>query len=448
MKHRSFDSFVKERLGNVKPEVPARIWENIAAESGKKRPFIYGWFTGFNLVAALLILSAVSGTVYLVSNHNAKDKAGTVAVHDQQSTVVPGNNDVNNNGSDQVVNPVTDEANTASNNNNTSSTDQDHTTQGNVHQPANTFYIPGRSAVSIINPSGDNSFDESASSNQISGIAENNRSFSFPYNRGGIDMLKSSRMTDPRMKMPFMLRNLSIPCPEAEKNAAGNKKYIEVYGGPDYVFRSINDYDNGSYTQQRKQSTHMLISYSAGIRYTKVWGSGLSIRAGINYSRINEAFKQEKGHVIQNVYITNDSGDTTGTYSVSGTQYKQNTNKYTTIDVPVVAGYEIGNGRLHTNINAGIMVNLVSRQNAVVLDKGGNAVDISSGATPTVYQYKKNAGISLTGGVSVYYKLNEKLHLMAEPYFRYGLSPVTKNDLSLKQKYHTAGLRLGVRMDL
>jgi hypothetical protein len=59
-------------------------------------------------------------------------------------------------------------------------------------------------------------------------------------------------------------------------------------------------------------------SYSAGVRYTKVFKNGLSIRTGLNYSQINERFKYVKGNVTHNIYITNTAGDTTGTYVERG----------------------------------------------------------------------------------------------------------------------------------
>jgi hypothetical protein len=56
-------------------------------------------------------------------------------------------------------------------------------------------------------------------------------------------------------------------------------------------------------------------------------------------------------------------------------------------------------------------------------------------------------GIGFIGAVSVYYKLTNRLHLLAEPYFRYNFSPASKADLTLKQKFTTAGLRIGLRLD-
>ncbi|MFN0083620.1 MAG: hypothetical protein ACKVOM_14020, partial [Ferruginibacter sp.] len=238
-----------------------------------------------------------------------------------------------------------------------------------------------------------------------------------------------------------------IPCPEVEKDAAGNKRYLEIYAGPDYVFRTLADTANSVYLQQRKNSTKYLFAYSAGLRYTKVFGNGMSFRTGLNYSQINEQFTAEKGRVVQNIYITNNMGDTTGTYVQTGTLYKKSTNKYKSLDIPLSVGYELGNGRIHTNINAGAIITVSSSQKGFVLDETGTAVDISSKTSSSIYQYKAKAGVSFIGAVSVYYKLNDQLHLIAEPYVKVALSPATKAELSLKEKVHTAGVRLGVRMD-
>jgi hypothetical protein len=173
----------------------------------------------------------------------------------------------------------------------------------------------------------------------------------------------------------------------------------------------------------------------------------MSFRTGINYSQINEKFKYAEGNIIQMVYITNGNGDTIGNYATTGTRYKTTFNKFRTIDVPLLIGYELGNGKLHANFNAGAMVNVYSWQKGDVLDSSFKPVNITTGKNSSAYQFKTNVGIGFLGSISVYYKLTERLHLLAEPYFRYNFSPASKSELSLKQKYNTAGMRLGVRFD-
>ena len=173
----------------------------------------------------------------------------------------------------------------------------------------------------------------------------------------------------------------------------------------------------------------------------------MSFRTGINYSQINEKFKFAEANIIQKIYIINSNGDTTGSYTATGTRYKTTYNKFRTLDIPLTIGYELGNGRLHANFNAGVIVNLYSWQQGDVLDTSYKPVNITTGKTASPYQFKSNIGIGFLGAVSVYYKLTDKWHIFAEPYFRYNLSPVSKSELTFKQKYHTAGIRLGVRLD-
>ena len=162
---------------------------------------------------------------------------------------------------------------------------------------------------------------------------------------------------------------------------------------------------------------------------------------------INEKFKYAEGNIIQVVYITNSNGDTTGSFTTSGTRYKTTFNKFRTLDIPLMIGYEMGNSRLHVNFNAGAIVNLYSWQKGDVLDTAYKPVNITTGNSTSPYQFKTNMGIGFIGAVSVYYKLTNRLHLLAEPYFRYNFSPASKADLTLKQKFTTAGLRIGLRLD-
>ena len=437
MKNNLFDSYVKQSLENFRPEVPPHIWENIVAGKDRKKPFgFWRGLSALNIAAALLVSVLASGTVYLLMKDNAPTN---------RAPLVKENNIQNNNSSNNTNSNTADinaDQNIPSDNNASANNSSSPISSGNVATNRQQINNPGKIAFAV---------NTSAENEENILKAEKNKGNNEHYLHAGnydAKVLKMRSAFNFRLSaMPTLSKALNIPCPRAEQDAAGNKQYVEIYGGPDYIFRDISDASGSAYLEQRKATTKMLFSYSAGARYTRVFGSGMSLRAGINYSRINEAFKLLKGHVTQNVYITDASGDTTGTYTVTGTQYKQATNKYTNIDIPVTAGYEFGNGRLHTNINAGVMVNIMSKKSGFVVDNNGNAVDLNDKQS-SVYRYKTNAGVSLTGGVSFYYKLNDNLHVLAEPYFRYSLSPATRSELSFKEKYHTAGLRVGIRADL
>jgi hypothetical protein len=259
-----------------------------------------------------------------------------------------------------------------------------------------------------------------------------------------------------------LLYNLVLPdCPTIEDNAAGNKKYLEFYAGPDFAMRSFgsftSDTNSIAYLQKRKESLTFSSAFSAGLRYTKVFNNGMSLRSGINYSQINEKFLYINERDIRYILVITPRQITSGgntitvydtlRYTETGKRIKTTYNRYRSIDIPLQLGYEFGNGRWHTNISAGAIVNLYSWQKGDMLDSAYQPVSITTGKGSSAYGFKTNIGVGFLGSVSVYYKLTPRMHLLAEPYFRYNLQPMTRDNQNVTQKYSTLGLRLGVRWD-
>ncbi len=471
-----FDEHIKDQFLDYTPPVHPRIWENIVQEREKKRPAGF-WISFFNrrtivLVAALL-LAAGGGAYLLLRNTAGNNAADTATANGAPQPDAAAVASVNTTTADNTTNnsPTTAGAGIAT----TNSGSQPAQTETNG-SPANTTSGSNNNnistnipAVNQANGNDNNTAPFFGSSNTKKQRNDAKQKISIKNGLAVEDADENSGNTGEAYQLPFMfftaeknntakavsaLRkrsffNITEPgCPTIEKNAAGNKTYVELYAGPDYAFRSMSDTGNSAYLQKRKESTKFSSAFSAGIRYTKVFSNGISFRTGINYSQINEKFTYSEGNIVQVVYIINNAGDTIGSYMTSGTRYKTTQNKFRTIDVPLVLGYELGNGRLHANINAGVIVNAYSWQKGEVLDSNYKPINITTGKSNSQYQFKTNIGVGFTGGVSVYYKLNERWHLLAEPYFRYNLTPASKEAITFKQKYNTAGLHIGVRYDL
>jgi hypothetical protein len=250
---------------------------------------------------------------------------------------------------------------------------------------------------------------------------------------------------------PTALPQLNRPpdCPVAERDAAANKLYWEIYTSADVAFKKFADTANSLLLQKRKASTSFVSAFSFGARITRVFNNGISIRAGINYSQINERFSFVQSNIVQTTFVLDpNTGDTIGFSTVTGSRFKTTYNRYRFIDVPLLIGYEMGNGRFHANISAGPVINLYSWQKGEQLDTAFRPVVITTGKGNPLFQYKTNTGIGFTGAASLWYKLNERMHLLAEPYFRYSFAPINKEGLSLQERFNTIGLRLGVRFDI
>ena len=241
----------------------------------------------------------------------------------------------------------------------------------------------------------------------------------------------------------------SPDCPTVEKNAAGNKKYISIYASPDFVTKKYSDTGSSTFLSKRKESTQIISAFSAGVNYTNVFANGVSISAGLHYSQINEKFSFVQSNIVQLTYtIDPTTRDTIGISSITGTRYKTTINRYRTIDMPLLIGYEMGNTNWHVNIHAGAVVNMYSWQKGDALDVNLKPISITTGIATDAYKYKTNIGVGIMLGASVFYKLNEKLHLMVAPFYRYNFSPISNATLSLQERFSTIGVKLGLRIDL
>ncbi len=329
---------------------------------------------------------------------------------------------------------------------------------------------PGRGAKSntdIINAMGSNNSisNEEPLADTDNGQVQNtgnNNGWIGEKMTGGVD--KALRIApEPAGFRNRIMPNVALPgCPKIEDDAAANKTYVEFYAGPDMgtrTLRSLTDTASIGYLRKRKESAGFQSAFSIGLRYTRVFNNGMSLRSGLNYSQINEKFSYTNPNDIRYIIVitprqvTQPNGTVITVYDSlryvqTGTRKKITYNRYRSIDIPLQMGYEFGNGRLHTNISIGAIINLYSWQKGDVLDANGEPVNITTGKSTSAYGFKTNIGAGFLSSVSLYYRLTNRWHLMAEPYFRYNFSPMSKETLNLTQKYNTIGLRLGIRLDL
>lgn len=440
MKNNLFDIFVREKMNGYKPDVPSHIWENIAANNGKKKPVAF-WLSPFGKAAAIaILLSAAAAGGYYFSTQKTGAVINEFVKKEKQASI---KNDIayDNNITTTKPEPLPKVA---------IKTKKDKATPQHIiasklpntsidetlfENNGNNIVTNGILKIKKVNATileEDNFNDKIVLANTISQAELITKSY--VLNELNVKKIK-----------PF---GFSIPCPTAEENAAGNKKYIELYAGPDYAFKSYED-TGTAYIEKRKASTALFYAFTAGVRYTKVFSTGISVKIGANYSQINERFFAKNGYELSRVFTINNVGDTTSNYYLSTPKYEKSTNVYRSFDIPVQMGYEMGNGKLHANISAGVNINITSSQKGNVIDQTGLAINIGADdAKATKYKNKTNTGVSFLGSASLYYKIKKKFHLLAEPYIRYGLSPNTKSELTLKQRTHTTGLRIGVRKDL
>lgn len=493
----NFDNRIREQLADYSPEVPSRIWDNIANRKKKRRGAFWFWLSSNGkpmLIAASLILAGIiiadvaiqkrpgSISKIVVSSGASKENIsenGRPSTSDRErksaETGIAAGAGLSNTAGGESTARNEKSAQTAMG----SATARKNREEGGAGKsaPAETHSAAKATGIAITAEARTETVSEGAAAEKIRKRNPRNiRSSSIhlaAQENSGTDKTPEIKTEEPVVdfesgrtfsrtteSFSFMMRKTpaawtpqatgittgTIPCPE--DNAAANKKYLEFYIGPDYTLKTYRDTANSQYLQKRKESTSNSFAFSAGARFTKVFNNAMSIRSGVNYSLITEKFETIEGNVIKVIYILDANNDTIGNYSTRVNIYRTTYNKYHSLDIPLAIGYEFGNGNLHGNINAGVIANIYSWQKGSTLDDTYKSVSISTGGPSSPYQFKTNMGISFAAAMSLYYKFENRIQLIAEPYIRYSLSPANKEEITLRQKFHTIGLRLGIRYDL
>lgn len=487
-----FDQFVSGKLRDHASPVPDGLWEKVRPEEEDDK-FGFIWFrypAAAILILAILTAGAVGAYFYFnpSSSTNNKQTAGqqnnavsagktrgeqdavfnnpsTQAQDkkntgtDQNNTQQPETNGIKITGSAQkTTQPVQVSANAEkaagkvfdlkpaipSANKNLANTDY------NIFPPADATETRNNAvATTGDNDVTENAFDNYAYKQLLPGstIATERNSYK------GYQGLAALQLSNGNHTSKY--RNIII-CP-SDKRGLNPDWYLETYVSPDIAFKSVS---NVSATQQylaRKDSSeHMRIGYSAGIRLVKPITDNLLVKAGLQYSQVNERYVYRTENEVKTTTVVTERtiirapGDTVIVKDTSVLQtigFRNNTvqNHYRSFDIPVTVGYEFGNEDLRFGINAGVVVNLSSWYQGVILDSSLGTVNLDKGGNMV---YKSNIGLGLTGGISVVKRLSDDMHVFFEPYFRYNLSNMTTPQSSFNQRLSIGGLSVGLRFNL
>ena len=260
-------------------------------------------------------------------------------------------------------------------------------------------------------------------------------------------------------ELPNSLESLNAKMPTGSKcadfKAKGVSFYLDLYGSPNIPIRTLTakSEDFIDYAQQRRDSEAVNYALSAGARMAAVFASGASLRAGVEYTQINELFSYNNPDATRiNVeYIVDSLGNVlwADTSYVSGTHIVMTHNRYRILDIPVAIGYELELANFVLSIHGGAHFNLLFRQKGDFLSPDGNEpVDFSSSNANAYDAFRNNIGVSLAGSFGLNYKLNSHTLLLFEPHFRYFLKPFTNDNYVVSQRYFNTGMTLGLRLKL
>jgi len=250
-----------------------------------------------------------------------------------------------------------------------------------------------------------------------------------------------------------------IICPNIKgRSSSFNTDWgIELYASPDYALKYVSNISAPQqYLDKKDSSEQMQISYTAGFRLIKPLNDNFLLKAGFQYSQLNQKFSYRNENEIKTTTvitartIIRSAGDTvlvsdTSILQQIGYNIKTVHNQFRSIDIPVTLGYQFGNDDLKFGINAGVVFNLSSWYQGEILDTTYTSVPMNKVSNTL---YRTNIGMGLYSSISIIKRINDNTHLFFEPYFRYNLSNMTNSISPYNQRFHIGGLSVGLRFDL
>ena len=180
------------------------------------------------------------------------------------------------------------------------------------------------------------------------------------------------------------------PLPHKKDNLRNNSRWaLDGYASPDWPI--LRGETNGQKT---------LLSYTIGLRLTRSFGNHFSGTVGVQYGVIKMKTSSPDTLAQLNPHLNSSS-----------------------LDIPLLIGYNLDRKHLQTTIQTGIICNKYSFG----------------------HLYQRPAGLSLYLGLNLVEKINDRLSLFTEPYYRHRLSNMAENTQPFQQNIDIAGLSAGIR---
>lgn len=223
---------------------------------------------------------------------------------------------------------------------------------------------------------------------------------------------------------------------------------IDVYAGPSFAQSSLTSrLEDRPYLNQRLATENPLVAMNVGLRASLMFNRNLLVRTGLHYNRITEEFEYidptyVKYHIVATVVNGMTKIDTVGVEY--GEHYQKVYNRYSSLDVPLMAGVEMRRGRSGVSINAGASVNIWFKKSGTIIDPAtGKPARFDNDGALAGKVFRNSMGLSACASIQWYYHLGPHLRVFAEPSFRQILRPVSLKNHPVEHRYTILGIKLG-----
>ncbi len=198
---------------------------------------------------------------------------------------------------------------------------------------------------------------------------------------------------------------------------------------PDYSFRSHKNSDGKSSTdlviQNRKAIEIAKFGYTTGLNICFNFSQVVAFETGIQFS--NKGYKTKKQDLI---FIPPNPASPSKVKFTYAYQY---------IGIPLKAKFSFGKSKMRFLTSIGFMTNFLLNVKQTANYEYNNGS--TEKKTQSLTSGFNKIDISPMMSIGVDYKLNNKIHLIAEPTFRYGVIKI--KDAPVAEKLWNAGLSIG-----
>jgi len=227
-----------------------------------------------------------------------------------------------------------------------------------------------------------------------------------------------------------------------------------------YSFADIGTHSENyiEYAYKRQKAQTPLLSYQMGANFNiqknnHSIGLGLGIidfREVQNYSDswAQKTTTYSKLDTIDTYYVVK-GNDTSLQYVTKENQYskidsslKKNSykNHYLYFEIPVIYSYKIDFKKISLSLRTGLLLDFLLNVSGKTMSDNNFNEFTSISKTKDF----RNFNISLCLGAAILYPLNNRLHIIFEPFYIKGFSSVYYSDYAIFQKQHSYGIRCGL----
>lgn len=225
--------------------------------------------------------------------------------------------------------------------------------------------------------------------------------------------------------------------------------HLELLVSPDVAFRSLESKNeqNESHMLSRDSSENFSNAYTVAARMAYVAESGVTLKSGLQFSQITERLSFTNNEELTSILI-NAVGDTISN-NVLVPRNRISWNRYKHIDIPVLVGYEMGDGPWRLSFSGGVYINIDSWQRGQFISPDSlGLVNFTTAQPDALEVFRRNVGLSVYASVGASYQFADKMQFLIEPHYRHFLRSHTIEEYGLEQRYKTFGIFAGVRFTL